>query len=94
MNYEDYKFKKGDKVSFTFTFPENHIDFPFRRFEGTFKKYNIIDNNGFYLKFGPTNIKKSKVSYMMADVVYVNEYNVKIVFPLQGQDLLSLELIS
>ena len=63
MNYKDYKFKKGDKVSFTFT-------------------------------FGPTNIKKSKASYMMADVVYVNEYNVKILFPLQGQDLLSLDLIS
>ena len=94
MNYEDYKFKKGDKVSFTFTYPENHKDFPFQRFEGIFKKYNIIDNNGFYLKFGPTNIKKSKASYIMADVVYVNEYNVKILFSLQGHDLLSLDLIS
>jgi hypothetical protein len=30
---------------------------------------------------------------MMADVVYVNEYNVKILFPLQGSDLETLELI-
>jgi hypothetical protein len=93
MKFEDYKFKKGDKVSFTFTYPKNHKNFPFKNFEGTFKKYNIIDNNGFFLKFGPINIKKSKVSYIMADIEYINEYSVKILFSLQGSDLESLKLI-
>jgi hypothetical protein len=87
MKIEDYKFKKGDVVNFTFTYPEGHTLCGPKNFKGTFKKYTIIDINGFHLKFGPTNIKKAKVDYVMATIEYINEYKVKILFNIYKDDL-------
>ena len=86
MNIEGYKFKKGDIVNFIFTYPKNHVLCGPQKFKGTFKKYIIVDNNGFCFKFGPRNIKKNNIKYVMAEIEYINEYNIKILYHIRGED--------
>jgi len=90
MNYENYTFKKGDKVKFTFIYPKGHILYGPQIFEGVFSKYLIVDDKRFVIKFGPRNFKKA--NHIIAEVIYTNEYNVKITFPVNEVD--SIEKIS
>ena len=92
MNFEDYTFKKGDIVNFTFTYSEGHSLYGPQKFKGTFKEYWIIDVKGFYFKFGPRNIKKA--NYIIAIIEYINEYGVKIPFKVMNEDLKTIYLVS
>ena len=84
--FGDFKLKKGNKVKFTFTYPEGHIMAGPVEFEGIFDKYSVVDNNGYVKIFGPRNIKKAK--YVIAEIIYINDYGVKIKFPIEDLDLI------
>ena len=90
MNYENYNLKKGDQVKFTFIYPKGHADEGAKEFKGIFSKYLIVNDKRFVLKFGPRNFKKA--SYIIAEVIYTNEYGVKIKFPVT--EIESIEKIS
>jgi hypothetical protein len=76
-NYLDFTFKKGDKLK-VFSSIRNKV------YDCTFVKYELIEENGIFISFGPKNIKKAK--HASAKIELINEYGYKEKWRLIGDD--------
>jgi len=76
-NYLDFTFKKGDKLK-VFSSIRNKV------YDCTFVKYELIEENGIFISFGPKNIKKAK--HASAKIELINEYGFKEKWRLIGDD--------
>ena len=77
MNYSDFKFKKGDKLK-VFSSLRNRV------YDCIFIKYEISDENGIFISFGPKNFQKAVEVYARIDLI--NEYGYKEKWRLVGEN--------
>jgi len=77
MKYLDFTFKKGDKLK-VFSSIRN------REYDCTFIKYELIEESGIIIPFGPKNFKRAKQA--SAKIELINEYGYKEKWRLIGDD--------